>query len=209
MRPAYVRLPATAELVALAQVMLTDLALAADNAIVIGMVAAQLPSSLRRRAIMLGIVGATVMRILFASFVVQLLEIVGLLLAGGILLLWVSWKLWRELGQKELAGEAVLAGRCVPDQDGKSFREAVSQIVIADVSMSLDNVLAVAGAAREHTWVLVVGLAVSILLMGTAATCVARLLTRHSWIAYLGLLVIVLVSVDMIADGVNEVLRAV
>lgn len=198
----------TAELVALVQVILTDLALAADNAIVIGMAAAQLPSPLRRRAIMLGIVGATVMRIVFASFVVQLLEIVGLLLAGGILLLWVSWKLWRELGHKELAGEAVLGGKPVPVQNGKSFREAVSQIVIADVSMSLDNVLAVAGAAREHPWVLVAGLAVSIVLMGSAATCVARLLTRHSWIAYLGLMVIVIVSVDMIAEGVNELLHA-
>lgn len=197
----------SSELVALFQVIFTDLALAADNAIVIGMAAARLPLSLRHRAIVLGIIGATVMRILFASFVVQLLDIVGLLLAGGVLLLWVSWKLWREIGERELAGEAVLAGGYVPVRQDKSFRQAVSQIVVADISMSLDNVLAVAGAAREHTWVLVVGLAVSIVLMGSAATFVARLLTRHSWIAYLGLLVIVLVSIEMIAEGADEVLR--
>src|SRR5690606_8309012 len=114
-----------------------------------------LPHVQRRRAILIGIVAATVLRIVFALFVVQLLQIVGLLLAGGILLLWVSWKLWRELTHKEEAGEAVLEGVDVPVQQPKSFRDAVMQIIIADVSMSLDNVLAVAGAAREHTWVLI------------------------------------------------------
>jgi len=198
-----------AELVALVQVILTDLALAADNAIVIGMAAAQLAARQRRQAIILGIVGATLMRVLFALFVVQLLQIVGLLLAGGVLLLWVSWKLWRELTSRELAGEAVLAGINVPVQNGKSFRQAVTQIVVADISMSLDNVLAVAGAAREHTWVLVTGLVVSIALMGSAATLVARLLTRYSWIAYLGLFVILMVSVDMIRDGVLELMQVV
>lgn len=197
----------TAELIALVQVILTDLTLAADNAIVIGMAAARLSPVLRRRAIMLGIVGATVMRVLFALFVVQLLQVVGLLLAGGILLLWVSWKLWRELMRRELAGEAVLAGAQVPVQNGKSFREAVTQIVVADISMSLDNVLAVAGAAREHTWVLVTGLVVSIALMGAAATFVARLLMRHAWIAWIGLGVILLVSLDMIREGTMELMQ--
>ena len=197
------------ELVALVQVILTDLALAADNAIVIGMAAAQLPPLQRRRAIVLGIVGATLMRVVFALFVVQLLQIVGLLLAGGILLLWVSWKLWRELTHRELAGEAVLEGRNVSVQNGKSFREAVTQIVVADISMSLDNVLAVAGAAREHVWVLVTGLVVSIALMGSAATFVARLLTRYSWIAYLGLFVILVVSLDMIREGTLELMQAI
>lgn len=197
--------------VALGTVILTDVALAADNAIVVGMAAAGLPAAQRRRAILIGIVGATVLRVVFALFVVQLLQIVGLLLAGGILLLWVSWKLWREIrdGKSEDAGEAVLEGKDVPGQAPKSFRDAVMQIIIADVSMSLDNVLAVAGAAREHTWVLIVGLVFSVALMGAAATYVARLLSRHHWIAYLGLLVILFVSLRMIWDGALEVFVAV
>ncbi len=198
-----------AEWAALGTVILTDLALAADNAIVVGMAAAGLPHAQRRRAILIGIVAATVLRIVFALFVVQLLQIVGLLLAGGILLLWVSWKLWRELTHKEEAGEAVLEGVDVPVQQPKSFRDAVMQIIIADVSMSLDNVLAVAGAAREHTWVLIIGLALSVALMGAAATFIARVLTRHQWIAYLGLLVILYVAIRMIWDGGLEVLGAI
>ncbi|HEX7047732.1 MAG TPA: YjbE family putative metal transport protein [Gammaproteobacteria bacterium] len=199
------------EWVALGTVILTDIALAADNAIVVGMAAAGLPPAQRRRAIIFGIVGATVLRVIFALFVVQLLQIVGLLLAGGILLLWVSWKLWRELrqGAREDAGEAVLEGKDVPGQEPKTFRDAATQIIIADVSMSLDNVLAVAGAAREHTWVLIVGLVFSVALMGAAATYVARMLSRHQWIAYLGLLVILYVSLRMIWDGAHEILGVI
>lgn len=199
------------EWVALGTVILTDIALAADNAIVVGMAAAGLPPEQRRRAIIFGIVGATVLRVIFALFVVQLLQIVGLLLAGGILLLWVSWKLWRELRyhNREDAGEAALEGKDVPAQQPKSFRDAAMQIIVADVSMSLDNVLAVAGAAREHTWVLIVGLVFSVALMGLAATWVARLLNRHHWIAYLGLFVILYVSLRMIWDGAHEVLGVI
>jgi YjbE family integral membrane protein len=133
--------------------------------------------------------------------------VVGLMFAGGLLLLWVSWKLWRELAggaeeaREEAQGEHALEGESVPVQKGKSFRSAVTQIIVADVSMSLDNVLAVAGAAREHTWVLVVGLALSVALMGLAASVVARLLQRHRWIAYVGLAIILYVAVSMIWDG--------
>lgn len=199
------------ELTALASVILTDIALAGDNAIVVGMAAAGLPAELRRKAILIGIVGATVMRVLFALVTSQLLKVVGLMLAGGLLLLWVSWKLWRELRESraEDEGEAVLEGKEVPARQPKSFRDAVTQIIIADVSMSLDNVLAVAGAARDHTWVLIIGLVLSVGLMGAAATLVARLLTRHRWIAYLGLLVILFVAVTMIWDGFQQVMAAV
>lgn len=195
-----------AEWVALGQVILTDLTLAADNAIVIGMAAARLGPMERRRAIMVGIAGATLLRVLFALFVVQLLQVVGLLLVGGLLLLWVSWNLWRELARGRLSAE------CAPDsgvRKCKSLGDAVWQIIIADVSMSLDNVLAVAGAAREHVWILAIGLVVSVALMGFAATWVARLLIRRPWIAYLGLLVILIVCIDMIADGVRELIRVI
>ena len=207
----------TAEaLSALAQVIMIDLVLAGDNAIVIGMAAAGLPKEQRSRAILIGIIAATVLRIIFAALTTQLLQIVGLLLAGGILLLWVCWKMWRELraghGEQEMEAEEALENRDL-DQDGqiaehapqKTFAQAAWQIVIADVSMSLDNVLAVAGASREHPWVLVFGLGLSIALMGLAAAFIARLLQRHRWIAYVGLAVIVYVSFEMIYRGVLEV----
>jgi len=192
-------------LTALLQVVAIDVALAGDNAIVVGMAAAGLPALYRRRAILIGIAAAAVLRIAFASFTMQLLEIVGLLLAGGLLLLWVAWKLWRELScggadQEQAAEEA--AGRC----GDKTFGQAVWQIVVADVSMSMDNVLAVAGASRDHQWVLVIGLALSVALMGLAANLVARLLHKHRWIAYAGLLIILYVAVRMIWDGAHEVM---
>ena len=197
-----------AELTSLFQVIVIDVALAGDNAVVVGMAAAGLPADLRRRAIVLGIVAATVLRIVFALFTTQLLQVVGLLFAGGLLLLWVSWKLWRETRaqsrEREAEGEAALEGEPVPEARPKSFRDAITQIVIADVLMSLDNVLAVAGAARDHTWVLIVGLALSVALMGFAATFVARLLTRYHWIAYVGLLIILYVALKMIWDGAPE-----
>ncbi len=181
------------------QVIMIDLVLAGDNAVVIGLAAAGLPPERRGRAILVGIVAATVLRILFAVFAVQLLDIVGLLLAGGILLLWVAWKMWRELrGLAHQDPDAAAAGHQAPR---KTFAQAAWQIVMADVSMSLDNVLAVAGAARDHIEALVFGLALSILLMGVAANIIARLLNRHRWIAYVGLAIILYVALDMIWRG--------
>ena len=192
-----------------------DLVLAGDNAIVIGLAAAGLPKDQRNKAIAVGIGAATALRIAFASITVTLLKIVGLVLAGGILLLWVCWKMWRELrtphAQEEAAAEAI--SHTDLNKDGviaggaprKTFRQAATQIVVADVSMSLDNVLAVAGASREHPWVLVFGLVMSIALMGLAASFIARLLGKFRWIAYVGLAIILYVALKMIYDGWLEV----
>ncbi len=189
----------------LLQVIMIDLVLAGDNAVVIGLAAAGLPPERRSRAILVGIVVATVLRIIFAGIAIELLEIVGLLLAGGILLLWVCWKMWRELGGPSADDtEAALMAReaHVPR---KTFAQAAWQIVLADISMSLDNVLAVAGAARDHPVALVFGLGLSIVLMGIAASFIARLLNRHRWIAYLGLAIILYVALDMIWRGFLDV----
>lgn len=210
-----------AELSALFQVILVDLVLAGDNAIVVGMAASGLPAGDRRRVIILGIAAATVMRVLFAVVTVQLMQIVGLILAGGLLLLWVCWKLWRELEERRKEGAAARAvaesmmtthGDASPDsaiasndEPRKTTRQAIIQIVIADLSMSLDNVLAVAGIAREHPWVLITGLVFSVAFMGLAAAYIARLLDRHHWIAYVGLAVIFYVAVEMIAAGAQDV----
>ena len=192
---------------ALLQVIMIDLVLAGDNAIVIGLAAAGLPRDQRTRAILIGIVVATVLRIGFALVAGQLMQIIGLLLAGGILLLWVCWKMWRELRASrpeasDFDRQDGIAGR--PPR--KRFAQAAWQIVIADVSMSLDNVLAVAGAAREHPGILVFGLILSVLLMGVASSFIARLLQRHRWIAYVGLAVILYVALEMIYRGAAEVL---
>jgi YjbE family integral membrane protein len=192
-----------------------DLVLAGDNAIVIGLAAAGLPKEQRTKAILVGILAATVLRIIFAGLTTQLLQIVGLLLAGGILLLWVCWKMWRELRDgeaEEHRGEEALTGQDL-NADGtvagggpvKTFRQAATQIVVADVSMSLDNVLAVAGAAKDHPTVLVIGLMLSIALMGLAATFIARLLNKHRWIAYVGLVIILYVALKMMWEGWHEV----
>jgi len=200
---------------ALFQVIMIDLVLAGDNAIVIGLAAAGLPQEQRAKAILVGIIAATVLRIGFATFTTQLLQIVGLLLAGGILLLWVCWKMWRELRNGthtendanevmnfDINADGTIAGRI----QQKTFPQAAWQIVVADVSMSLDNVLAVAGAAREHPYVLVFGLGLSIALMGVAASFIAQLLQKHRWIAYVGLAVILYVAFEMIYRGSHEVL---
>ncbi len=187
------------------QVIMIDLVLAGDNAVVIGLAAAGLPKERRARAILVGIIAATVLRILFAGIAVELLAIIGLLLAGGVLLLWVCWKMWRELrGPNQHDTEAALAGGSahVPH---KTFAQAAWQIVVADISMSLDNVLAVAGAARDHPVALIFGLSLSIVLMGVAASLVAKLLNRHRWIAYIGLAIILYVACDMIWRGGREV----
>ena len=205
------------ELSALVQVILVDLVLAGDNAIVIGMAVVGLPAHLRGRVLVLGIAAATGLRVVFALLTVYLLQIIGLLLAGGILLLWVSWKLWRELrvqSQQQQAARNIKAmadGEPMEDVQApvKSLRSAVTQIIVADVSMSLDNVLAVAGVARDHTWVLIFGLVLSIAFMGLAAALIARILARNHWIGYLGLVVILYVSVSMIYDGAIQVIQAV
>ncbi len=197
---------------ALFQVILIDLTLAGDNAVVIGLAAAGLAKEQRGRAILIGIFAATILRIGFSLITTQLLQIVGLLFAGGVLLLWVSWKMWRELSRpahveigSETLKEGVQGDAHVEGAKPKSLREAVTQIIIADVSMSLDNVLAVAGAAREHPTVLVFGLALSVFLMGVAATFIARLLARYRWIAYLGLGIILFVAGDMMWRGIEEI----
>ena len=196
------------------QVVMIDLILAGDNAIVIGLAAAGLPPEQRTRAILVGILAATALRIVFAGITTQLLKLVGLLLAGGLLLLWVCWKMWRELRTApdpepeaadavngyDVAGDGTIAARA----PRKTFAQAAGQIILADVSMSLDNVLAVAGAAREHPFVLVFGLGLSIALMGVAANYIARLLQSHRWIAYVGLAVILYVAAEMIYRGLFE-----
>ena len=197
------------ELIALGQVLFIDIVLAGDNAIVVGMAAAGLPKEQRRKAIFWGIAAATVLRIIFATITTQLLSIVGLVLAGGVLLLWVCWKMFRELQKgshaEEEAGLAALEETKISGTPKKSLKDAVIQILVADVSMSLDNVLAVAGAAREHLWVMVVGLSISVVLMGVAATLIARLLGKHRWIAWLGLGVIFYVALHMMWEGWHQV----
>lgn len=200
---------------ALAQVVMIDLVLAGDNAIVIGMAAAGLPKDQRNRAIFVGIAAATILRIVFAGAATWLLQILGLLLIGGILLLWVCWKMWREINESREdrvdAIEAVTGEDIDADQQiaagapRKTFKQAAWQIIVADVSMSLDNVLAVAGAAREHPIVLIFGLVLSIGLMGIAASFIAKLLQKHHWIAYVGLLIILYVALEMVYRGVLEI----
>jgi len=187
----------------LIQVILVDLMLAADNAIVIGLAASSVPQEMRKRVIMYGIAAAAVLRIAFALVTVQLLQIIGLVLAGGLLLLWVCWKLWRELRDTSRATQSHTSS---PSGTAKSTRQAIVQIVIADISMSLDNVLAVAGIAREHPFILVFGLALSVGLMAFGATFFARLLERYHWIAYVGLAVILQVALVMIWEGSNQVI---
>jgi YjbE family integral membrane protein len=196
------------------QVVIIDLALAGDNAIVVGMAAAGLPPEQRARAILFGMMGATVLLVLFAGITTQLLKLVGLLFAGGVLLLWVCWKMWRELRssvkEEQEAVEGLTGYNINPDgtiagsAPRKTLGQAAGQIIIADLSMSLDNVLAVAGAAREHPIVLVFGLSLSVVLMGVAASFIARLLQKHRWMAYIGLAVILYVAVGMIHRGALE-----
>ncbi len=186
------------QLASLAQVLLIDLTLAGDNAVVVGLAVAGLPARQKRPAIVVGIIGATLLRIGLSAVTLQLLEIIGLVLAGGVLLLWVSWKMYRELRRPK--------DRHAASAKPKSLRAAMIQIVLADLSMSFDNVLAVAGAAQGHVWVLVTGLALSVVLMGLAANWIAGLLERHAWVAWVGLLMVVYVALRMIWDGSHEVL---
>jgi len=186
------------ELTALAQVVLIDLTLAGDNAVVVGLAVAGLPARQRRPAIVGGVAAAALIRMVLGAVTLRLLAVVGLLLAGGLLLLWVCWRMYRELRRRPRPGAS--SG---PD---KTLRAAIAQIVLADLSMSLDNVLAVAGAAEGHLWVLVTGLVLSVALMGLAASAVARLLVRYRWLAWAGLMVVLYVALRLVWQGGHEVL---
>jgi YjbE family integral membrane protein len=191
-----------------------NLVLSGDNAVVIGLAAAGLPGKQRTRAIAIGILTATALRIAGASVATQLLQVFGLLLAGGILLLWVCWKMWRELQttpkDQQGGGETLVAyapgrnGTVAGSLSRKTFGQATLQIVVADFSMSLDNVLAIAGAARDHPLILAFGLLLSIGLMGVAANFIGRLVQNHRWIAYVGLAIILYVACEMIYRGAYE-----
>ena len=191
------------QLTALVSVVLIDIVLAGDNAVVVGTAAAGLPPAQQRKVIMLGAGLALVARIAFALVAVQLLAIIGLVLAGGILLLWVAWKIWRELRH----GDHVADGVVTYEQSAgaKTMRSAIMQVAVADISMSLDNVLAVAGAARDHPYIMIFGLLLSIALMAVAAQYIARLIDRYRWIAYVGLVIVLIVALKMIWEGGLEV----
>ena len=189
-------------LFALAQVLMIDVVLAGDNAVVIGLAAARVPVAMRKKVIFWGLIAAVVLRIAMAAVAVQLLAIIGLTLAGGILLLWVCWRMWRDIaGDKDHIAPQI--------ESAASAKRAIIQILVADISMSLDNVLAVAGAARDHLDVLVIGLLMSVGLMGAAANFIARLLERYRWIAYIGLAIVVYVALSMIYHGWEEVAKVV
>jgi YjbE family integral membrane protein len=197
------------QLIALIQVIMIDVVLASDNAIVVGVAASRVSPDLRSKVILWGVAGAVVLRVLFAGITTQLLAIVGLTLAGGILLLWVCWKMYRELRPLAPKHSTVGAHAVTPDESENpdvGFWRAVTTIILADISMSLDNVLAVAGAAQGHLWVLVVGLTVAIVLMAVAANYLAKLLVRYPAITWIGLAVILYVALDMMWRGAHEVL---
>ncbi len=185
------------------QVLMIDLVLAGDNAIVVGALAANLPAEQRRKVILIGVLAALVLRILFALIVTQLMQVIGLIMIGGLLLLWVAWRMWRDLHHEgeSFGSEEILGDEHAGLKAAKSFSGAVWAVAIADVSMSLDNVLAVAGAARDHPGILIVGLIFAVALMGIAANIIARYIERYKWIAYVGLLVILYVALKMIYDG--------
>jgi YjbE family integral membrane protein len=192
------------------QVVLINLVLSGDNAIVIGLAAAGLPEAQRGKAILIGIIAATALRVLFAALATQLLQTVGLLLAGGILLLWVCWKMWRELRASAKAPLEMVEAAAAAEAKGsarKTLVQAIWQIVVADVSMSLDNVLAIAGAARERPLVLIVGLVLSVAMMGVAASFIARLLQHQPWIAYIGLAIILYIAGEMIFRGIQDIME--
>jgi YjbE family integral membrane protein len=196
------------ELVALLQIIVIDVVLAGDNAIVVGLAASRVAPEMRAKVIFWGIAGAVVLRIAFAAVTVQLLAIVGLTLAGGILLMWVCWKMYRELRHVRhaaSAGAAVSHGGDIDAGKPMSFWSAIVQIIVADVSMSLDNVLAVAGAAKGHTTILIIGLAIAVVLMAVAASFIARLLAHYPWVTWLGLIIVLYVAVEMMWRGMLEV----
>jgi YjbE family integral membrane protein len=194
-------------LAAFLEILFIDIVLAGDNAIVVGALAAGLPAEQRKKVIMIGVLAALVLRIAFALLVTQLLQVVGLVLAGGILLLWVAWRMYREIRHKDESegSEEIVGDEHSGLKPARTFASAAWGVALADVSMSLDNVLAVAGAAREHPYVLVFGLILSVLLMGVAANVIARYIDRYRWIAWVGLLVILWVALRMIYEGAGHV----
>ena len=209
------------ELTSLGTVIIIDIVMSGDNAIIIGMAAAGLPAELRRRAIIIGIIAATVLRVIFASITFHLLAIIGLTLAGGLLLAWVCYRMWREIREGQMGAVPAEPAPTVVGNPGpedcdapgstvkcKTLGQALTAIVVADVSMSLDNVLAVAGAAHDYLWILIFGLTLSIALMAVASNYIAKLLERHHWIAYIGLAVVAYVAVDMIYRGFIEIAEA-
>ncbi len=195
---------------AFVQIVLIDIVMSGDNAIIIGMAAAGLPPELRKKAIFWGIIGATVLRIFFAVIVVQLLAIIGIKVVGGLLLLWVCWRMWQEIRAggtvEEMEREAEENAKKGPP---KTMRTAMTNIIVADATMSLDNVLAVAGAARDHLEMLIFGLVLSIALMALTANFIAKLLEKHNWLGYLGLAIIAYVAVQMIWQGSGEVYQLI
>jgi YjbE family integral membrane protein len=195
-----------AALAAFGQVVLIDVMLAADNAIVVGALAAGLPAAMRRKVILIGVLAALVLRVAFALVVSQLLQVVGLVFAGGLLLVWVAWKMWREL---QAGGEGNETDPALAKSAPRSFAAAAWAVAVADVSMSLDNVLAVAGAARDHPGILAIGLILSVALMGLAANVLARVIERYRWLAYVGLLVILYVAGKMIWEGLLDPARGI
>lgn len=204
-----------ADVAALFQVVLIDLALAGDNAVAVGLAAAALPAAQQRRAIMWGIVLALVLRILFAGITIQLLQIPGLLLVGGLLLFWVAWRMWSDLKAHqpvmvgdpvagEHAAEAVASGGKAP----KTFASALLTIILADVSMSLDNVLAVAAVSKHNVYIMAFGLVLSVVLMGVAASIIARVINQHRWIAVVGIVVILFAGARMVWEDGHNLLPA-
>ena len=198
------------QLVSLSQIIVIDFVLAGDNAIVVGMAASRVPAAMRAKVIFWGVSGAVVLRVLFAVVATQLLMIVGLTLAGGILLLWVCWKMFREITLPKMATQAAFAGGAPADAlpaaiPAMSFGAALTQIVVADVSMSLDNVLAVAGAAKGEIWILVTGLTIAVAFMALLSAYIAKLLVRHHWITWVGLLIVLYVALEMIWSGTHQV----
>lgn len=189
------------------EILFIDIVLAGDNAIVVGALAAGLPADQRKKVILIGVIAALVLRIGFALVVSQLLKVVGLVLAGGILLLWVAWRMYRELKHKDESpgSEEVVGDEHSGMRPARTFAGAAWGVALADVSMSLDNVLAVAGAARDHPWVLVFGLVLSVLLMGVAANFIANYIERYRWIGWIGLLVILWVALKMVYEGAAHV----
>ena len=200
----------TPELTAFLQIIVIDIVMSGDNAIIIGMAAAGLPPELRKKAIFWGIIGATVLRIFFAVIVVQLLSIIGIKVIGGLLLLWVCWRMWQEIRAgatvEDIEREAEENAKKGPP---KTLRTAMVNIIVADATMSLDNVLAVAGAARDHLEMLIFGLALSIALMALMANYIAKLLEKHTWLGYLGLAIIAYVAIQMIWQGSGEVMDVI
>ncbi len=194
------------QLTAFMSVIMIDIVLAGDNAVVVGSAASGLPVRQQRQVILFGVGLALIARIAFALIAVDLLSIIGLMLAGGLLLLWVAWKMWREIRARSIEMQLAEVEREDDRSAGvKTFRSAVVQVAVADISMSLDNVLAVAGAAREHPYIMIFGLVLSIALMGVAAGYIARMIERHAWIAYVGLVLVLYVALDMIWEGSVEI----